>query len=34
MATKLEAAAIAVALLAVAFSIGNPSPPEKTFVVS
>ena len=34
MATKLEALAIAVALLALAFSVGNPSSPEKTFVVS
>ena len=34
MATKLEALAIAVALLALAFSVGNPSPPEKMFVVT
>ena len=33
MASKLEALATDVALLAVAFSVGNPSPKEKTFVV-
>ena len=33
MASKLEALATDIALLAVAFSVGNPSPKEKTFVV-
>ena len=33
MTSKLEALATDVALLAVAFSVRNPSPKEKTFVV-